>query len=90
MGNPILEDLSIRSRTQQTNNPNASYAINALNAIKNSPNPQQALSALAMQNPNLQQVINMVSSSGQDPKNLFYSLAKAKGVDPDQIINLLR
>lgn len=89
MGNPILEDLSTRSRTQQTNN-DASFARNALNVLRNSQNPQQALSTLAMQNPNLQQVINMVGNSGQDSRSMFYALAKAKGVDPNQILNLLR
>ena len=59
------------------------------NLFKSSANPQQLISNLMNQNPQIRQVMNMVQSSGKSPKDLFYELAKQKGVDPNQIINML-
>ena len=43
-----------------------------------------------MNNPQLQQVMNMVKASKMTPKEYFYALAKQRGVDPEQILNMLR
>lgn len=40
-------------------------------------------------NPNLQSVMNLVKS-GNNPRELFYTLAKQKGVDPESILSQLR
>lgn len=59
------------------------------NLLKSSSNPQQLISNLVNQNPQMRQVLNMLQSSGKSPRDLFYELAKQKGVDPNQIINML-
>ena len=43
-----------------------------------------------MNNPQLQQVMNMVKASRMTPKEYFYSLAKQKGIDPNQILNMFK
>jgi hypothetical protein len=52
-----------------------------------SQNPQAMLGQIAQTNPQLKQAIEM---AGSDPKTAFYSLAKQKGIDPEQIIQLLK
>jgi hypothetical protein len=34
--------------------------------------------------------MTMVNNCGGDPKTAFYNMAKAKGIDPDSIINMLK
>ena len=41
-------------------------------------------------NPQLQQVMNLVKASNMTPKEYFYSLAKQKGVDPNQILKMFK
>ena len=53
-------------------------------------NSQAMLQMLAAQNPQLRQVLDYVQQSGGDPKEAFYKLAQEKGVDPNQIINMLK
>ena len=43
-----------------------------------------------MNNPQLQQVMNLVKASKMTPKEYFYTLAKQKGVDPNQILNMFK
>lgn len=38
-------------------------------------------------NPQLQQVMSMVKASKMTPKEYFYSLAKQRGIDPQQVLN---
>jgi hypothetical protein len=58
--------------------------------VRNSDNPQAMLQSIVSQNPQMQQVMTMINSFGGDPKTAFYNMAKQKGVDPNQIINMLK
>lgn len=80
MVNPILQMLNQQSRQL---NP----ANNIISMIKNSQNPQALISNMMAQNP---QVANIINAYGGDPKAAFYGLAQQKGVNPDDILNMLR
>lgn len=58
--------------------------------IQNSNNPSAMLQTLMMQNPQFQSVMQFVNQNGGDPKAAFYALAKQKGVDPNEVINMLK
>jgi hypothetical protein len=58
--------------------------------IQNSNNPSAMLQTLMMQNPKLQSVMQFINQNGGDPKAAFYALAKQKGVDPNEVINMLK
>ena len=60
-----------------------------MNMVKGAQNPEAMLQAMLMNNPNYGQVMNLISQYG-DPKSAFYELAKQKGIDPNQIINMLK
>lgn len=53
-------------------------------------NPQLALNQLLLNNPQLQNVINLIRQNGGNPQQTFYALAKQKGVNPDEILNMLK
>lgn len=71
----------------QNNNIDSNYIVNA---YKSTNNPQQLLMNMAMNNPNIQQILNMINQSGQSPKDLFFTLANQKGINPNIILNKLR
>ena len=55
--------------------------------VKAAKSPQAALSQLASRNPQLQKVLQ---DAGNDPKKAFYSLAKQNGIEPNDILDLLK
>lgn len=58
--------------------------------MQNSRNPQAMLGTLMNQNPQMQNVMNIINQYGGDARTAFYETAKERGVDPNQIINMLR
>ena len=48
------------------------------------------LQNLIQNNPQMQQVMTLVNQAGGDPKTAFYQMAQAKGVNPEDILSLLR
>ena len=61
-----------------------------MNMVRVAQNPGMMLQAIAQNNPQLKQVIDLVNKSGGDPRSAFYQMAKDRGVDPNQILNLLK
>ena len=58
--------------------------------INASQNPQLVMNQLLSGNPHLKQVMDTVNQLGGDPKTAFYKLAEQKGVDPNEILNMLK
>ena len=61
-----------------------------MNMIKTSSNPQMALNQLMQSNPQMKQVMDLVNTSGNSPEQLFYALAKQKGINPNEILDALK
>ena len=85
MQNPMLQAL----RSQPVNN-NLSQIKNMMNMIRSARNPQAMLQSMMQNNPQMRQVIDLISQSGGDPKAAFYKLAQEKGIDPQQILDMLK
>ena len=58
--------------------------------IRQSGNPQAMLQQMMQNNPQYQQVMQLVNQAGGDPKQAFYQMANQMGVNPDEIISMLR
>ena len=43
-----------------------------------------------MQGPRYQQAMQLIQQSGGDAKAAFFNLARQKGVDPDQLLSMLK
>lgn len=84
----MLMQISDRIGIQQ-NSQNDS-PISVINTIKNSSNPNAMLNLLANKNPNVANVMNLVAQNGGDPKQAFYAEARKRGIDPNQILNMLK
>lgn len=84
MQNPMLQAL----RNNPTNN--LSQIKSMMNMVRSAGNPQAMLQSMVQNNPQMKQVMDLVSQSGGDPKTAFYRMAEEKGVDPDEILSLLK
>ena len=77
--NPILETLN--QGTTQNNG-----LMGMIKAYRNARNPQQMLNSIIQQNPQMQAVMNLVNQNGGNAQNLFYALARQRGIDPDAFL----
>ena len=58
--------------------------------LRSANNPQAMLAQLAQTNPQMKQVLDIVQKHGGDPMTAFRAEAQARGMDPDQIMGMLR
>ena len=82
MANDLANMLSKSS--QPTNN--LSTITNMLKGVKN---PADMLTNIAKNNPQANMLLTAMKNGG-NPKDMFYALAKQKGIDPEEIINIAK
>ena len=58
--------------------------------IRSAGNPQSMLSQMMANNPQMKQVMEIVQKHGGDPMTAFRKEAEARGVDPDEILSMLK
>ena len=89
MGLPqILQQLSGQRTTQITQN--IGPIKNLMNAVKTAQNPEAMLNMLANKNPQLKKAIGLINQNGGNAKETFYKLANELGVNPDDILSMLK
>ena len=76
--------------TGTTSNNQQNNIFGIINTIKAAKNPNAMLKQLASQNPNVANAMNLINQNGGDPKRAFYSEAQRLGVDPNQILGMLK
>ena len=59
-------------------------------AVRSAGNPEAMLNQMMQTNPKFRQVQQFIQQYGGDPKAAFYALAEQQGVDPEQILSMLR
>lgn len=60
---------------------------NMLNMIKSGGNPQAMVESMVANNPQIQQAIQQ---AGGDPKKAFYNMAQQMGVDPQEVLKMMK
>lgn len=85
MSNPIIQALGGAQMP-----PIVGQIKNIMSMMRASQNPTAMLNSLINSNPQYKQALEYVNANGGDPKTAFYKLAEEKGVDPDQILNMLK
>ena len=71
-------------------NPMMQRVKQMMGMVNSAQNPQLMLNQLMMNNPQMKQVMDVIQASGGDPQKAFYALAEQKGVDPQEILNMLK
>ena len=81
----ILQQLSANSLPG-----NLPQIKNMMQMVRSAGNPQALLAQMAQNNPQMRQAMELVGQYGGDPQKAFYALAQQRGVNPDEILNMLR
>ena len=55
--------------------------------FKTANNPQALVNQMMSNNPQVRQILNQY---GGDPKTAFYKYAEANGIDPNEVLNMLK
>ena len=79
----ILQQLAMR-------NPNLSRIKELMNTVKSAQNPHIAMQTLINNNPQLKQIMDIVQQNGGNAEKVFYQLAQERGINPDDILNMLK
>ena len=87
MNNPMLSLLNQSGRSPLSN---LNQIKQYMNLFKGAKNPQALLQNMMQTNPQIKYVMDLVNQNGGDPKAAFYKLAEEKGIDPNEIINILK
>lgn len=88
MNNPILGILQ--------NNQNGSSGgglpgiLQMFNAARTARNPMDMVNSMAQTNPQVRQTMDYIQQNGGNARQAFYNLAQQKGVDPNQILGMLK
>lgn len=86
MNNPLLNGLPQNNSLLQ----NLGQIKQAWGMLKSMGNPQAMLGQMLQNNPKMKEVQKLLEESGGDPEKAFRAKAKEMGVNPDDIINLLK
>ena len=61
-----------------------------MNMVSGAQDPMGMLRQMMDRNPQMKQVMDVISNAGGDPRQAFYALAQQKGVDPQEILNMMK
>ena len=85
---PIPAILQQLGRSQMT--PMAAQIKQMMNMVNMAGNPQAMLNQLIMSNPQMKQAMEIVKQYGGDSMKALYGEAERMGVDPQEILNMLK
>ena len=71
-------------------NPQMASLNEIVSQIKAASNPMAALTSMAQNNPQLQQVTNLISQNGGNVQQAVYSMAQQRGVNVQDLLNQAR
>ena len=71
-------------------NPRLQQIKKTMDVVRSAKNPQTALMNMMGSNPQMQQVQNIIKQYGGDPMQAFRAMAEENGLDPDEILSMIR
>ena len=86
--------MSLPAILQQLNKtlplPNLQGVKQMIDMVRSAGNPNAMLQSMMQNNPQMQQVMNLVQQHGNDPQKAFYALCEQRGIDPQPILDTLK
>lgn len=71
-------------------NPMTGQIKQMMSMVQAAQNPQAMLNQMMQNNPQMQQAMKLINQHGGDAQKAFYSLAQERGVDPQEILRMLK
>ena len=81
---------NVAGNAQANGNNGLNNILGIFNMLKGSNNPMQMIQNMAQTNPQVKQAMDYIEQNGGDMHSAFYKLAKERGVDPNQVLNMLK
>lgn len=81
---------NVAGNAQANGNNGLNNILGIFNMLKGSNNPMQMIQNMAQTNPQVKQAMDYIEQNGGDMQSAFYKLAKERGVDPNQVLNMLK
>ena len=81
---------NVAGNAQANGNNGLNNILGIFNMLKGSNNPMQMIQNMAQTNPQVKQAMDYIEQNGGDIQSAFYKLAKERGVDPNQVLNMLK
>ena len=72
------------------NNPMMQKVKQMIGMVNGAQNPQAMMNQLFMNNPQFKQVMDLIQSADGDPQKAFYDLAQQKGINPQDVLDMLK
>lgn len=83
MGNPF----NVINPNNPMNNNRIGQMKSIYDAFRNSNNPMALFQQLAMRNPQMQPILNMLKQ-GVNPNQLFEQVCRQRGINPQELMNM--
>ena len=64
--------------------------LSLYNTLRGSANPMQTIQSMAQNNPQIKKALDYVNENGGDSDTAFLKLAKDMGIDPKNIMNMIK
>lgn len=71
-------------------NPMTGQIKQMMSMVQSAQNPQAMLNQMMQNNPQMQQAMKLINQHGGDAQKAFYSLAQERGIDPQEILKMLK
>lgn len=81
--NPIIQAISGKSLMSSK----LGQAQQMMSQLRSAGNPQAMIAQMMQSNPQIKQIIDQY---GGDPKTAFYRFSEANGIDPEEILKLMK
>ena len=72
------------------NNPMTAKAKQMMDMVRTAQNPNAMLNQLMQRNPQIKQVMDVVNQYGGDPDKAFRAVAEQHGINPQDIMDMLK
>ena len=72
------------------NNPKMMQLKQIMNAVRTSQNPNEMINTFLMNNPDMKNVMQTINQFGGDPQKAFYGMAEKMGVNPQDVLDMLK
>lgn len=84
-----MNPFNIINPANPMNNNRIGQMKNMLNTFRNSKNPMALFQQMAQRNPQFQPVIKMMQQ-GMNPNQIFESVCKERGINPQEFLNMFK
>ena len=89
-GNNNMTSSNVGSAQANSANKGLNDILGLFGMLKGQSNPMKTLQSMSQTNPQIKQALDFVQQNGGDMKSAFFKLAEQNGIDPNNILNMLR